>query len=112
MAAPRWSPRAGGAIVKLAYETHVGQPLLLKALRQDGSAPPFGAEVVDGRGDAVAVVGQGGLIFVRGEQGTLHVQWGKEGDERCRLDYRVPRPDPAMPYQQVAARCLASGASS
>ncbi|WP_232534798.1 FimD/PapC C-terminal domain-containing protein [Aeromonas media] len=49
---------------------------------------------------------------MRGEQGTLHVQWGKEGDERCRLDYRVPRPDPAMPYQQVAARCLASGASS
>ncbi|WP_429035774.1 fimbria/pilus outer membrane usher protein [Aeromonas media] len=107
MVAPR-----RGAIVKLAYETHVGQPLLLKAVRQDGSAPPFGAEVVDGRGDAVAVVGQGGLIFVRGEQGTLHVQWGKEGDERCRLDYRVPRPDPAMPYQQVAARCLASGASS
>ncbi|MEB6605662.1 FimD/PapC C-terminal domain-containing protein [Aeromonas sanarellii] len=101
MVAPR-----RGAIVKLAYETRVGQPLLIKAERQDGSAPPFGAEVVDGSGGSVAVVGQGGLIFVRGEQGPLYVQWGEEREERCRLAYRAPRPDPAMPYQQVAARCL------
>ncbi|MNQ69742.1 Outer membrane usher protein HtrE precursor [compost metagenome] len=68
MVAPR-----RGAIVKLAYETHVGQPLLLKAVRQDGSAPPFGAEVVDGRGDAVAVVGQGGsssCVASRGMNGA------------------------------------------
>lgn len=101
MVAPR-----RGAIVKLAYETHVGQPLLIKAERQDGSTPPFGAEVVDGSGGSVAVVGQGGLIFVRGEQGTLYVQWGAERGERCRLDYQVPRPDPELPYQQVAARCI------
>ncbi|BBR11619.1 fimbria/pilus outer membrane usher protein [Aeromonas caviae] len=101
MVAPR-----RGAIVKLAYETHVGQPLLIKAERHDGSAPPFGADVVDDRGGSVAVVGQGGLIFVRGEQGTLYVQWGESSDEGCRLDYRMPPPDPAMPYQQVAARCI------
>lgn len=101
MVAPR-----RGAIVKLAYETHVGQPLLIKAERHDGSVPPFGADVVDDRGGSVAVVGQGGLIFVRGEQGTLYVQWGESSDEGCRLDYRMPPPDPAMPYQQVAARCI------
>ncbi|MNP57954.1 Outer membrane usher protein HtrE precursor [compost metagenome] len=68
MVAPR-----RGAIVKLAYENHVGQPLLLKAVRQDGSEPPFGAEVVDGRGDAVAVVGQGGsssCVASRGMNGA------------------------------------------
>ena len=101
MVAPR-----RGAIVKLAYETHVGQPLLLKVQRTDGRVLPFGAEVVDGAGRSVAVVGQGGLIFVRGEQAILYVQWGKEPDQQCRLDYRVPKPDPAVPYQQVAARCL------
>ncbi|UNP87680.1 fimbrial biogenesis outer membrane usher protein [Aeromonas encheleia] len=107
MVAPR-----RGAIVKLAYETHVGQPLLLKVQRTDGSVLPFGAEVVDGAGRSVAVVGQGGLIFVRGEQAILYVQWGKEPDQQCRLDYRVPEPDPAVPYQQVAARCLTMEASS
>ena len=101
MVAPR-----RGAIVKLAYETHVGQPLLLKVQRTDGRVLPFGAEVVDGAGRSVAVVGQGGLIFVRGEQAILYVQWGKEPDQQCRLDYRVPKPDPAVPYQQVSARCL------
>lgn len=107
MVAPR-----RGAIVKLAYETHVGQPLLLKVQRTDGRVLPFGAEVVDGAGRSVAVVGQGGLIFVRGEQAILYVQWGKEPDQQCRLDYRVPKPDPAVPYQQVAARCLTMEASS
>lgn len=101
MVAPR-----RGAIVKLAYETHVGQPLLLRVRRADGRAPPFGAEVVDGQGGSVAVVGQGGLIFVRGEQAELRVQWGKESDQLCRLDYRAPKPDPTVPYQQVAARCV------
>ncbi|MGY3902289.1 fimbria/pilus outer membrane usher protein [Aeromonas lusitana] len=101
MVAPR-----RGAIVKLDYETHVGQPLLLKARRADGSAPPFGAEVLDAHGDSVAVVGQGGLIFVRGEQAVLHVQWGNEPAQQCRLDYRMPKPDPAVPYQQVAALCV------
>lgn len=101
MVAPR-----RGAIVKLAYETHVGQPLLLRVRRADGRAPPFGAEVVDGQGGSVAVVGQGGLIFMRGEQAELRVQWGREPDQQCRLDYRVPKPDPAVPYQQVAARCV------
>ncbi len=107
MVAPR-----RGAIVKLAYETHVGQPLLLKVTRPDGSVLPFGADVVDGAGRSVAVVGQGGLIFVRGEQAVLYVQWGQESDQHCRLDYRVPKPDPAVPYQQVAARCLVTGAGS
>ena len=107
MVAPR-----RGAIVKLAYETHVGQPLLLKVQRTDGRVLPFGAEVVDGAGRSVAVVGQGGLIFVRGEQAILYVQWGKEPDQQCRLDYRVPEPDPAVPYQQVAARCLTMETSS
>lgn len=107
MVAPR-----RGAIVKLAYETHIGQPLLLKVQRSDGSTPPFGAEVMNGTGDSVAVVGQGGLIFVRGEQSVLHVQWGKEPDQRCRLDYKVPKPDPAVPYQQVSARCVTTWVGS
>ncbi|MGY4108185.1 FimD/PapC C-terminal domain-containing protein [Aeromonas encheleia] len=55
---------------------------------------------------------RGGLIFVRGEQAILYVQWGKDRDQQCRLDYRVPEPDPAVPYQQVAARCLTMEASS
>ncbi|MGY3859923.1 fimbria/pilus outer membrane usher protein [Aeromonas intestinalis] len=107
MVAPR-----RGAIVKLAYETHLGQPLLLKVRLQDGTSPPFGAEVVDGDGGSVAVVGQGGLVFVRGEQGTLYVQWGGESNQQCKLDYRMPKPDPAVPYQQVAARCIGSGGGS
>ena len=100
MVAPR-----RGAIVKLDYETRMGQPLLLQAQLPDRMTLPFGADVVDSSGRSVAVVGQGGLIFVRGEQGPLHVQWGKEGSQRCRLDYRQPKPDPAIPYQQVTALC-------
>ncbi|MFM4824807.1 fimbria/pilus outer membrane usher protein [Aeromonas bivalvium] len=99
------APRRG-AIVKLDYETRIGQPLLLQASLASQEPLPFGADVVDAGGRSVAVVGQGGLIFVRGESGPLHVEWGKGSHQRCRLDYRQPEVDPAIPYQQVAARCL------
>lgn len=93
-----------GAIVKLEYPTVTGSPLLLRVKREPKI--PFGAQVVDAAGEQVSLVGQGGLIFIRGEYPELRVVWGQGVDESCTLVYEQPEDAPNGNYVQVQAQCI------
>ncbi|MCY1408430.1 Outer membrane usher protein HtrE [compost metagenome] len=86
--APRY-----GSIVMLKYPTITGKPVLITVSRQDGQPFPLGAEVLDTKGNAIAMVGQGGRIFLRGlaQQGRLQVKWGSRGGQSCHFNYQLPR---------------------
>ena len=89
-AAQNVAPRAG-AVVRLHFETVSGQALLITALREDGSALPFGSDVFDEQGASVGIVAQGGKAFVRvaQPQGWLSVKWGTQAHASCRLAYAL-----------------------
>lgn len=80
----RVAPTAG-ALVLVPFETDVGRTSLLVARLADGSAPAFGADVLDTQGRSVGVVGQAGHIFVRNvAPGTpLTIRWGNRSSDRC-----------------------------
>lgn len=93
-----------GALVRLDYKTTQGKPLLLHLT---DSQIPFGAAVLDGDHKRVALVGQGGLIFLRGEHAGLKVVWGQQSDESCRLHYQLLTGETSDNlYQQLDARCV------
>lgn len=91
-----------GAVVKLDFAGRSGKPLLL---RLRGTQVPFGAVVVDSEGHNITMVGQGGLIFLRGEPEGLRVIWGQASEHSCRLQFQPSEADQDNPYQAHAARC-------
>lgn len=104
-----------GAVVMLRYPTITGVPVLLRILREDGQMPPLGSEVVDGQGNSLTMVGQGGRAFLRGLEpaGWLDVRWGDGPDKRCRFQYQLPEQDADDPnYQQLDVRCIAPAGRS
>jgi outer membrane usher protein len=81
-------PRAG-AVVPVTFKTRTGAAYLVHALREDGSALPFGAEVTDDAGQVVGYVGQASQVFVRLPERTgkvLNVQLGADG-LKCSLEW-------------------------
>lgn len=79
-----------GAVVKVKYTTRRGQPILIMATYQ-GEPIPFGADVLDSKGNNVGSVGQGGQVYARvtEEKGQLQVRWGDESDMQCQVAYRL-----------------------
>ena len=53
---------------------------------------PFGAQVLDTKGQVVGSVGQGGQIYARvsEERGRLQVSWGEGTGQQCYLNYILP----------------------
>lgn len=98
-----------GAISRLRFETRQGRALLIHASRAGSEPLPFGARVLDGDGQVVGMVGQGGLAYVRteAEAGHLRVEWGNGEDGRCGIDYRLPQGSDAPPvaFTRLEAVC-------
>jgi outer membrane usher protein len=80
----RVAPTAG-ALVLVPFDTEVGRTSLLVTHRADGSAPVFGADVLDAQNRSVGVVGQAGNIFVRDvvPGARVTVRWGERAEDRC-----------------------------
>jgi outer membrane usher protein len=83
-----------GAVVMLKFKTQTGRSVIFRARMIDGSAPPFGAEVVNEKGVSLGVIGQGGLILARGveQSGKLLARWqDDDGNDRgCSFTYDLP----------------------
>lgn len=79
-----------GAVVKVKYLTKRGQPILIMATNQ-GQPVPFGADVLDSKGNNVGSVGQGGQVYARvaEEKGQLQVKWGDSSETQCWIGYRL-----------------------
>lgn len=80
-----------GAVVMLKFNTKRGTPLLIMAT-VEGNPVPFGADVLDGKGNNVGSVGQGGQIYARvaDERGNLRVKWGDGPQMQCQVGYILP----------------------
>lgn len=82
-----------GAIVKVKYDTQTGVPVLLTASWKNEPVP-FGADVVDEKGNYLATAGQAGQIFMRLDPG-LHVLKLKAGGQgSCSIKVSVPEKAP------------------
>ena len=95
----------------LNYESTVGRPFFVRGLTPDGTALPFGAQVLDEHGIEVGLVGQNGLAFVRSPDasGALTVKWGGAADQQCSMQYQLPAARSGGHYEQVEARCVYQG---
>ncbi|VDZ65293.1 Outer membrane usher protein fimD precursor [Serratia odorifera] len=95
-----------GAIARLEFKTNKGQAMVIHALAPDGSALPFGAEVLDTRNQVVGIVGQGSRIYLRSEsqQGLLQVKWGTQPTQQCSVSYRATANNSAD-YEFIEASC-------
>ncbi|SDC00584.1 outer membrane usher protein [Cupriavidus sp. YR651] len=107
------APRAG-AVVMVKFRTERGQPVMLRAVRANGKPLPIGGDVRDAAGKSVAVVGQGGLVFLRSAPGdqVFTVTWGKSGAQRCTIRHRVPVVEAGKQPPIGAARVVCHGADA
>lgn len=84
-----------GAISRVKFMTTSGKAALINTTLPDGDQPPMGADVTDGHGESVGMVGQGGQIYARlaEQSGVLFVQWGQNprSDARSGINYRLKR---------------------
>lgn len=106
----RSAPRAG-AVVKLEFQTEGSgmRAALIKATQPDGSALPFGADVLDAKGQTVGVVGQASRLWLRGieDAGELTVKWGDTLDQQCRIAYALPTTETKGQAASLQGQCVA-----
>lgn len=98
----RVAPYSGG-VVKVKYNAHRGLPILITSSWQ-GKPLPFGADVLDSKGNQVGSVGQAGQAYalVEQEQGALTVRWGSDTQQSCVLPYqRIPEAKNSKPGLQT-----------
>ena len=98
-----------GAVVKMKYDTKTGTAVLINAT-WNGQPVPFGADVLDSKGNTVGTTGQGGQIYARvsNEKDQLRVKWGGDQAMQCSLSYQlmpVPKGKSATPLQQFNSDC-------
>ena len=79
-----------GAVVLMKYATDRGYSVLF-TLRYAGGVLPFGADVLDERGNNVGYIAQGGQSFARVRElaGKLRVKWGNAVGQECQFSYRL-----------------------
>lgn len=105
------APHAG-AVVMLQYPTITGRPVLIKSRMSDGEPLPFGASVLDAKGNSVGTVSQGGQIYARlnGVAESLTVKWGADAAAMCKLDVTLPSPvEPSradVAFDRIQAPCV------
>jgi outer membrane usher protein len=80
-----------GAVIKTVFETDNRRTIILTTRRSDGTALPFGSEVINREGISVGQVSQGGRVLARGvaEIDSLIVKWGSGPEENCTIEIRA-----------------------
>jgi outer membrane usher protein len=69
-----------------------GRPVFATMERRDGSPLPMGSQLFDAAGKSIGGVGQGGMAFLRGLEGSgeLTAKWGVRPADQCTLPYAIP----------------------
>lgn len=80
-----------GAIAKVDFATKTGYAVYINTKTVDGNSLPFAAQVFNQKDEAVGIVAQGSMIYLRTPQAQdrLYVKWGDESNERCSVEYNV-----------------------
>jgi outer membrane usher protein len=76
-----------GAVVKTTFAARAVTRLVITGRTATGQPLPFGAQVSDGQGNLLGIVGQGGqiLLSTSAQPQTLDVSWGEHAAPQCRL---------------------------
>lgn len=74
-----------GAVGYRQFAVVAGQKAMVVLRLADGSYPPFGAQIVNLKGQSTGIVGDTGSAYISGIQGNerMTVQWGE--DKRCQV---------------------------
>jgi len=96
-----------GAIVKATFAARQVTRLILTLHQADGQPLPFGSQVSDEQGNALAIVGQGGqaLIATGPQPQTLNVRWGSQGQQHCQLAIDPAQMQQRQGYHLQALTC-------
>ncbi|OAM11962.1 fimbrial protein [Acinetobacter baumannii] len=80
-----------GAIAKVDFATKTGYAVYITSKTADGNSLPFAAQVFNQKDEAVGIVAQGSMIYLRTPlaQDRLYVKWGNESNERCSVEYNI-----------------------
>ncbi|MCU7407546.1 fimbria/pilus outer membrane usher protein [Acinetobacter baumannii] len=80
-----------GAIAKVDFATKTGYAVYINSKTADGNSLPFAAQVFNQKDEAVGIVAQGSMIYLRTPlaQDSLYVKWGDESNERCSVEYNI-----------------------
>lgn len=76
-----------GAVGYRQFEVVSGVKAMTVLRLADGSYPPFGAQIVNSKGQSTGIVGEAGNAYISGirENEIMTVQWGE--DKRCRIQF-------------------------
>lgn len=76
-----------GAIGYRKFEVVSGKKMMVVIRQEDGSYPPFGAQIRNDRGQNVGIMNDNGQAYISGIRANevMSVQWG--GDEQCQLHF-------------------------
>lgn len=90
-----------GAIVRVDFETQVGNKVIVETTLENGDYPPVGASIKDDQGRLVGMVGHQGLIYFSSPSDTvrLNLSWRDKG--RCNINFIIDHKlisDPKMPF--------------
>lgn len=80
------------SVAAFNFTVPAGRVILIKTVLTDGSPAPFGATVLNDKGEQVGAVGQAGKAEARvvDTTGRLTVKWGEHDGQQCAVDYAVP----------------------
>ena len=103
-----------GSVVMMRFGTVSGRAAIFSLRRLDGTALPFGADVLDEKGSAISAIGQGGRAYLRGlpEAGTFTVSWGSEPKDRCTFQFQLPPKNKSGLYSTLDATCYSLAEAS
>lgn len=97
-----------GAAVKVKFNTKMGYPLLIQTKLSSGEFIPVGASVLNEKNEVLGTTGQNGQIYVRTdqEQGKLTVAWGSLAQDKCDVDYSIPKTLEEQPVIRLVGTCV------
>ena len=86
----RIAPYAG-AIAKVDFSTKTGYAIYIATKTANGENLPFAAQVFDQNNEAVGIVAQGSMVYLRTKKAQDHlvVKWGDDSTEQCAISYDV-----------------------
>lgn len=80
-----------GSVVRLAYKSRVGRPLLLTFTREENTSIPMGADLINDEGEVIGVSGRNhwAIARVRLPNGFLTAKWGDKPAQSCKAKYTL-----------------------
>jgi len=96
-----------GAIVKTTFPARTVTRLVITGRTANGQILPFGAQLTDGEGNVIGMVGQAGQVMLSISDGpqVLDVSWGEETATRCQLHINPQDMEQAQGYRLQDLTC-------